>query len=130
MHNKIVDICLEALEQPYVLGKNDCNIIVLKVLDLVAGTSYAPTCQYNSIRKGRNQLKKLGVESTFELIKPYIEETEFPIPGDIWIDNEDCFCMSVFMSNRILVVDEEHTKFELDIPMDGKFYRIQGKENG
>ena len=122
---KVVDICMDALNTPYQLGTNDCNILVLKVLDLLAGTAYVPICTYDTLRKGKNQLKRLGVESTFELIQPYIESTEFPIPGDIWVDDEDPFIMSVYVSNRILTVDEQHTKFELDFPRNGKFYRIK-----
>ncbi|MGM1179156.1 DUF6950 family protein, partial [Serratia marcescens] len=71
---------------------------------------------------------KLGVSSTFELIEQYIEPVEFPIPGDIWVD-EDVAVMSVYISNRILVVDEQHTHFELDFPTDGKFYRVR-RNNG
>lgn len=125
MINKIVDICQDALNTPYQLGKNDCNILVLKVIDLICSTEYVKMCKYDTLRKGRNILKKLGVESTFELIEKYIEEVEFPIPGDIWIDEDDSTVMSVYISNRILVVDEEHTHFELDFPTDGKFYRVR-----
>ncbi|GAB6015556.1 MAG: hypothetical protein Lm2023SU_19140 [Serratia ureilytica] len=125
MINKIVDICQDALNTPYQLGKNDCNILVLKVIDLICSTEYVKMCKYDTLRKGRNILKKLGVESTFELIEKYIEEVEFPIPGDIWIDEDDSTVMSVYVSNRILVVDEQHTHFELDFPTDGKFYRVR-----
>ncbi|HIF6677117.1 TPA: DUF6950 family protein [Serratia marcescens] len=124
MINKIVDICQDALNTPYQLGKNDCNILVLKVIDLMCSTEYVKMCKYDTLRKGRNILKKLGVESTFELIEKYLEEVEFPIPGDIWID-DDITVMSVYVSNRILVVDEQHTHFELDFPTDGKFYRVR-----
>ncbi|MFA4102737.1 ornithine carbamoyltransferase [Serratia nevei] len=129
MINKIVDICQDALQQPYQLGKNDCNILVLKVIDLMCSTEYVKMCKYDTLRKGRNILKKLGVESTFELIEKYLEEVEFPIPGDIWIDEYDSTVMSVYVSNRILVVDEQHTHFELDFPTDGKFYRVR-RSNG
>ncbi|WP_431712688.1 DUF6950 family protein [Serratia marcescens] len=125
MINKIVDICQDALNTPYQLGKNDCNILVLKVIDLMCSTEYVKMCKYDTLRKGRNILKKLGVESTFELIEKYLEEVEFPIPGDIWIDEYDSTVMSVYVSNRILVVDEQHTHFELDFPTDGKFYRVR-----
>lgn len=125
MINKIVDICHDALQQPYQLGKNDCNILVLKVIDLMCSTEYVKMCKYETLRKGRNILKKLGVNSTFELIEKYIEEVEFPIPGDIWVDEDDSTVMSVYVSNRILVVDELHTQFTLDFPTDGKFYRVR-----
>ncbi|WP_439069245.1 ornithine carbamoyltransferase [Serratia nevei] len=125
MINKIVDICKDALNTPYQLGKNDCNILVLKVIDLMCSTEYVKMCKYDTLRKGRNILKKLGVQSTFELIEKYLEQVEFPIPGDIWIDEDDSTVMSVYVSNRILVVDEQHTHFELDFPTDGKFYRVR-----
>ncbi|RYM52550.1 DUF6950 family protein [Serratia proteamaculans] len=125
--NKIVDICSDALAKDYVLGTNDCNILALKILDLLAGTDYVSTCTYDTLRKGKNQLKKLGVEYTSQLILPHTEQTEYPIPGDIWIDDEDPLQMSVYVSNRILVVDEGHNKFKLDMPRNGKFYRIKRK---
>ncbi|EOY9201550.1 ornithine carbamoyltransferase, partial [Serratia marcescens] len=97
----------------------------LKIIDLMCSTEYVKMCKYDTLRKGRNILKKLGVESTFELIEQYIEEVEFPIPGDIWVDDYESSIMSVYISNRILVVDEQHTHFELDFPTDGKFYRVR-----
>lgn len=126
-YNKIFDVCEHAILSPYVLGVNDCNVIALKVLDIVACTEYTKLCTYDTLRKGKNILKKLGVSSTLEIIKLYADEVQYPIPGDIWVDADDEFCLSVYISGRILVVDKEHSRFELELPMNGKYYRIRSK---
>lgn len=127
----IFNIMNDALNNPYELGKNDCNIVVLKVLDLRAGTIWADTAKYDTIPKGIKQLRKLGFDCTGDIVRDYSDVVEFPIDGDIWIDNDNPLIMGVIFSNRMLGVNTEHNNFKLDpIRKDGVLYRVRKTNNG
>ncbi|HBA7311513.1 TPA: ornithine carbamoyltransferase, partial [Escherichia coli] len=53
------------------------------------------------------------------------DEVEFIIDGDIWLDEENPLLMGVVFSDRLLGVDEDHTKFNLIPFKDGKYYRVR-----
>lgn len=127
----VFDILNDALNTSYELGTNDCNIVVLKVVDLRAGTTWANIAQYYTILNGYKQLKKLGYECTGDIVRELSDEVDLPIDGDIWIDNENPLIMGVIFSNRMLGVNTEHNKFQL-IPIrnDGVFYRVRKHNNG
>ncbi|EIU0557064.1 ornithine carbamoyltransferase, partial [Escherichia coli] len=55
----------------------------------------------------------------------YADEVEFIIDGDIWLDEENPLLMGVVFSDRLLGVDEDHTKFNLIPYKDGKYYRVR-----
>lgn len=127
----VFDILNDALNTSYELGTNDCNIVVLKVVDLRAGTTWANIAQYDTILNGYKQLKTLGYECTGDIVRELSDEVDLPIDGDIWIDNENPLIMGVIFSNRMLGVNTEHNKFQL-IPIrnDGVFYRVRKHNNG
>lgn len=84
----IIKITEEAINTPYEIGKNDCNIIVLKLLDKVCGTEYEKLAvgQYTSITAGKKLFKENGFKNLEDIIKRHCDEVETPIYGDIWID--------------------------------------------
>lgn len=126
----VFDILNDALNRPYELGNNDCNLVVLKVVDLRAGTTWSEIASYDSILSGYKQLMKLGYESAGDIVREFSDEVELPIDGDIWIDDQNPLIMGVIFSNRMLGVNTEHNKFQLNpIRDDGVFYRVR-KHNG
>ncbi|HGK4843934.1 TPA: ornithine carbamoyltransferase [Kluyvera georgiana] len=127
----VFDILNDALNAPYELGNNDCNIVALKIVDLRAGTTWANIAQYDTILDGYKQLKKLGYENTGDIVREFSDEVELPIDGDIWIDDENPLIMGIIFSNRMLGVNIEHNKFQLNpIRDDGVFYRVRKYNNG
>lgn len=127
----LYDIAHNGLSSPYELGKNDCNIMCLRIVDLRAGTAWADTCQYASIKEGIKQLHDLGFSSTGDIIREYADEVTHPIDGDIWIENDNPLIMGVIFSNRMIGVNTEHNKFQLNpIRNDGVFYRVRKQHNG
>ncbi|WP_213712544.1 DUF6950 family protein [Cedecea lapagei] len=126
-HNKLMEIIIAAHESEYKLGQNDCNIVSLRVLDLIAGTDYADIAKYKTIKTGFKQLNTLGFDSTQDIIRKYADEVDVIIDGDIYLDDYDKLIIGVCTSGRVLGVDEEHKEFKLiDRPTDGKYYRIRG----
>jgi len=125
-HNAIVKICQDAIDTPFIQGKNDCNIIVLRLIDLMTGSDWESKCKYKTLAGGLKQLKALGVSTTFELISSVLEEVKHTIDGDIWLDPNDNHTMCIVISGRLLGVNTEHTEFKL-VPKrkDGIYYRIR-----
>ena len=131
--NELYEIINNALNTEYGYGTNDCNLVALKVLDLRAGTEWSHTAMYDSVKNGLKQLHELGFSSTSEIILQYADEVTHPIDGDIWIAKNNSLVMGVIFSNRMLGVNEDHTKFKLiDIAIleEGKFYRIRKSKDG
>lgn len=130
MHNEIYKICQDALSTPYAYGTNDCNVVALRIVDLVASTEWVKECKYKTLKGGMAKLQKLGYESTLDIIKQYADVVTAPIDGDIWTDPDNPHVLAIVISNRLLGVDEEHKNFKL-IPSrkDGIFYRVR-KQNG
>lgn len=128
MNNELYEIASFVMNNPYKYGHNDCNITALRVLDLIAGTEYAQIAQYDSVLQGFKQLKEHGFSSVQEIIKQHSDETQFPIDGDIWIDEENPVLMGLVFSDRLLGIDETHTQVTL-LPLteEGKYYRIRKK---
>lgn len=85
----VYEICKNAIEQPYQYGQNDCNILVLKVLDLRAGTDWSIIADYDSLLRGVKQLNELGFESTQDIILQYSDEVTHQIDGDIWLSEDN-----------------------------------------
>ncbi|EPL0489897.1 DUF6950 family protein [Citrobacter koseri] len=124
--NQLYDICNNALSTEYKFGNNDCNIICLRAIDLYCSTEWVDIAQYDSVIAGVKQLNELGFKSTQEIILQYADETQFPIDGDIWMDSDNPLLMGIVFSGRLLGVNEEHTKFQLNpLRNDGKYYRIR-----
>lgn len=126
IHNKLMDIIIESMEQEYKLGTNDCNIVALRIVDLFAGTDWSKVAKYKTIKAGLKQLNKLGFDSTQDIIKQYCDEVTIPIDGDIWLDEENPLIMAVVASGRLLGVNDNHDGFVLiNKHQHGKYYRTR-----
>ena len=64
LHNEIINIIQYAIDNPYQFGTNDCNIIVLKLIDLINGTTALSNRQYTSVKEGIAGLNKEGWNHT------------------------------------------------------------------
>lgn len=124
--NEIVRICQEALDNVYEYGSNDCNIVALRIVDSISGSDWEKECTYTTFIGGMRVLKKLGFESTADIIRECSDEVQVAIDGDIWVDPSDNHALAIVISDRLLGVDSEHTKFKL-IPKrkEGTYYRIR-----
>lgn len=128
-HNKLMEIIQYSYENPHQNGTNDCNLTVLKVIDLIAGTTVSVR-KYKTVKSGLASLKKDGWNHTGEIVEHYGYEVTHPIDGDIWLDPDNPLIMAVVVSDRILGVNDNHDGFELQaLPTNGKYYRIR-KQNG
>lgn len=131
MHNEIIKIIQEAIDNPYQYGTNDCNIIVLKIIDLINGTTTLSKRKYKTIKQGIAGLNKQGWNHTGEIVKAYCDEVQHTIDGDIWLDPDNPLIMALVASNRILGVNKEHNGFELQYkPTNGKYYRVRKHRDG
>lgn len=131
MNNGIIKIVQDALDNEYKFGVNDCNIIVLRVIDLIANTEWSKIAEYKNVKAGIKQLNTLGFNSTQDIVTQHCDEVSIVIDGDIWLDPENPLLMGVMVSGRLLGVNEEHNGFVLiNKPKDGKFYRTRKVNNG
>ncbi|WP_123345245.1 MULTISPECIES: DUF6950 family protein [unclassified Enterobacter] len=124
-HNDIIKIIETALGKPHEVGTNDCNIIVMRIIDLIAGTKWSTTLNYKTIRSGIKQLNELGFNSTQDIVHQYCDEVSVTIDGDIWLDDDNPLIMGVVVSGRVLGVNEEHDTFVLINKPKGKYYRTR-----
>ncbi|WP_312282567.1 DUF6950 family protein [Pseudescherichia sp.] len=130
MHNKLMKIIQYSIDNPYQFGNNDCNLIVLRIIDLFAGTSLSIR-EYTSVKEGIAGLNKEGWNHTGEIVEAYCDEVTHVIDGDIWLDPDNPLIMAVVVSGRILGVNDEHNGFVLQpIPKKGKYYRVRKQDNG
>lgn len=124
-HNEIIKIVQDALEQPHKVGSNDCNIIVMRIIDLFAGTEWSTIMQYKTIKDGIKQLNNLGFNSTQDIVLQHCDEVSVTIDGDIWLDEDNPLIMGVVVSGRLLGINEGHDTFELIKKPKGKYYRTR-----
>ncbi|MBC4257795.1 ornithine carbamoyltransferase [Klebsiella pneumoniae] len=123
-HNEIMSIIEKAMKEEYQYGKNDCNIVALRIVDLLCGTEWSKIANYKSLKTGLEQLNNLGFDSTQDIIIKECKEVEIPIDGDIWLDDHNPLIMGVVVSGRLLGVNESHDAFELhNKKKNGKYYR-------
>lgn len=131
MHNEIIKIIQDAIDNPYQYGTNDCNLIVLKIIDLINGTTILSKRKYKTIKQGIAGLNKQGWNHTGEIVEAYCDEVQHTIDGDIWLDPDNPLIMALVASNRILGVNKEHNGFELQYkPTKGKYYRVRKHRDG
>ncbi|HHT0329157.1 ornithine carbamoyltransferase [Raoultella planticola] len=124
IHNEIMAIIEVAMKEEYQYGKNDCNIVALRIVDLLCGTDWSKIAKYKSLKSGLKQLNDLGFDSTQDIIIKECKEVEIPIDGDIWLDDDNPLLMGIVVSGRLLGVIEDHTRFELqNKKRNGKYYR-------
>lgn len=125
IHNQLIEIVQYTLDNPHELCKNDCNMLVMRVIDLFAGTNVSKR-KYKTIKSGIAGLKKEGFEHTGELVKHYCDEVKFSTDGDIWLDPDNPLIMGVVISNRLVGIDSNHEKFILiEKPTKGNYYRLR-----
>lgn len=130
IHNKLMKIIQYSIDNPYQFGDNDCNLIVLRIIDLFAGTSLSIR-EYTSVKEGIAGLNKEGWNHTGEIVEAYCDEVTHVIDGDIWLDPDNPLIMAVVVSGRVLGVNDEHNGFVLQpIPKKGKYYRVRKQDNG
>ncbi|MCR4457049.1 ornithine carbamoyltransferase [Pseudescherichia sp. L3] len=130
IHNKLMKIIQYSIDTPYQFGDNDCNLIVLRIIDLFAGTSLSIR-EYTSVKEGIAGLNKEGWNHTGEIVEAYCDEVTHVIDGDIWLDPDNLLIMAVVVSGRVLGVNDEHNGFVLQpIPKKGKYYRVRKQDNG
>ncbi|MBZ6954026.1 DUF6950 family protein [Klebsiella grimontii] len=130
LHNEIMNVIQYAIDNPYQFGDNDCNIIVLRIIDLINGTTQLANREYTSVQEGIAGLKAEGWKHTGEIVEQYCNPVQVVIDGDIWLDPDNPLIMAVVVSGRVLGVNESHDGFELHPkPTNGTFYRVR-KHNG
>ncbi|EJW4411562.1 ornithine carbamoyltransferase [Escherichia coli] len=124
LHNQIMKHIEDALANEYKYGTNDCNIVALRIVDTIKGTTWASIASYDSLLTGVKQLNDLGFDSTQDIIKQECIQVEIPIDGDIWLDPDNPLIMGIVVSGRLLGVNEEHTGFKLiNKKKKGTYYR-------
>ncbi|EJD6390023.1 MULTISPECIES: DUF6950 family protein [Klebsiella pneumoniae complex] len=124
IHNEIMKIIEDAMKQPYEYGKNDCNIVALRIVDLLCGTEWSKVAEYSTLKEGIKQLQDLGFNSTQDIIEKECKQVEVPIDGDIWLDDENPLQMGIIVSNRLICINDDHTAFKLDMKKkNGRYFR-------
>ncbi|WP_354690955.1 ornithine carbamoyltransferase [Phytobacter sp. RSE-02] len=125
LHNQLMDIIQYAIDNPHKLCDNDCNMTVLKVIDLFAGTTFSDR-KYKTIKAGIKGLNTDGWDHTGQIVQTYCDEVTHTIDGDIWLDSDNPLTMGVVVSGRLLGIDDKHEHFQLiQKPTDGKYYRVR-----
>lgn len=66
MHNELMKIIQYSIDNPYKYGDNDCNLIVLRIIDLFTGSTLANR-NYTSVKEGIAGLKKEGWDHTGQI---------------------------------------------------------------
>nr|WP_314523134.1 ornithine carbamoyltransferase [uncultured Rahnella sp.] len=126
MQNQIIKIIQDAIDNPYEFGTNDCNLIVLRMIDLINGTTTLAEREYTTVKEGIAGLNKEGWNHTGEIVEAYCDEVQHTIDGDIWLDPDNPLIMALVASDRVLGVNQDHTGFELQYkPTKGKYYRVR-----
>lgn len=120
----------EVLSKPYELGSNDCNIIVVKAIDILCDTNYTPIAygKYSTVKDGLQIFKDNGFECLEHLVSKHGVITAFPVIGDIMIDNLNA---SIVLNDCVLAVNHTTKNFEvkrLSEFKDKVFYKIK-KDN-
>lgn len=122
----LFDIIKYSIDNPYQYGKNDCNILCLRILDLRAGINWTEVAQYETLRQGIKQLNELGFDSTVDILLPHMDKVDVVIDGDIWLDDDNPLIMGVVFGGRYIGVNKEHTEFKMStLPTEGTYYRIR-----
>lgn len=116
----------EVISKPYELGTNDCNIIVVRAIDILCDTEYTPIAygKYSTVKDGLNIFTDNGFDDLEALVAKHGVITEFPVIGDIMIDNLNA---SIVLNDVVLAVNHTTKQFEIKRLSDFKdkvFYRI------
>jgi len=129
---KIHNIAQECISTDFALGQNDCNILVLKVIDQVCGTNYTDLAigKYKTIKAGQKLFTKHELGSLEDICKRHGQEVDTPVFGDIMIYGMHG---SVVLDGKYLALNDDSTGFNVAVlPWlhNWKFYRITPAEGG
>lgn len=118
----------EVLSKSYELGTNDCNIIVVRAIDILCDTEYTSIAygKYTTVKDGLQIFKDNGFEDLEDLVSKYGTITEFPVIGDIMIDNINA---SIVLNDCVLAVNHTTKQFEVKRLSEFRnkvFYTIKG----
>jgi len=102
----------QVLSKPYELGTNDCNIIVVRAIDILCDTEYTSIAygKYTTVKDGLQIFKDKGFEDLEDLVSKHGTITEFPVIGDIMIDNINA---SIVLNDCVLAVNHTTKQFEV-----------------
>lgn len=123
----LIQIAENAINNDYVLGTNDCNLMVLEWIDTLCGTDYMSVGlgKYSTIQQGIKLFKSIGFNGLEELVQNHGNEIEFPIIGDVLIEHMNA---SVILQGTYVSLNHETLKFEVarlsEVKPNTKFYRI------
>ncbi|UGB02228.1 hypothetical protein LRS40_21695 [Leclercia sp. G3L] len=123
---KIHNIAQECISTEFLLGKNDCNILVLKVIDQVCGTAYTDLAmgKYKTIKAGQKLFTKHELGSLEQICKKHGVQVDQPVFGDIMVNG---IHGSVVLDGKYIALNADSTGFNLAVlPWlhDWTFYRI------
>ncbi|UYM56776.1 DUF6950 family protein [Leclercia adecarboxylata] len=129
---KIHNIAQECISTEFQLGQNDCNILVLKVIDQVCGTSYTDLAfgKYKTIKAGLKLFTKHELGSLEEICKQHGVQVDTPVFGDIMVNG---IHGSVVLDGKYIALNNDSTGFNVAVlPWihNWKFYRITPAEGG
>ncbi len=129
---KIHNIAQGCISTDFALGQNDCNILVLKVIDQVCGTNYTDLAvgKYKTIKAGQKLFTKHELGSLEDICKRHGQEVDTPVFGDIMINGMHG---SVVLDGKYLALNDDSTGFSIAVLpwlYNWKFYRITPAEGG
>lgn len=124
----ILALAEEVLSTQYELGTNDCNIFVVRAIDILCDTEYAPIAygKYSTVQDGLKIFTDNGFDDLEALVATHGVITEYPVIGDVMIDNLNA---SIVLNDVILAVNHTTKQFEvkrLTEFRDKVFYVLKG----
>ncbi|MDU5442519.1 MAG: hypothetical protein E6105_06915 [Finegoldia magna] len=129
---KIHNIAQNCISTEFELGQNDCNILVLKIIDQVCGTNYTDLAigKYKTIKAGQKLFTKHELGSLEDICKQHGVQVETPVFGDIMVNG---IHGSVVLDGKYIALNNDSTGFNVAVlPWlhNWKFYRITPTEGG
>jgi len=135
MRNNIIKIHNTAhacISTQFELGQNDCNILVLKVIDQVCGTNYTDLAigKYKTIKAGQKLFTKHELGSLEDICKLHGVQVDTPVFGDIMVNG---IHGSVVLDGKYIALNNDSTGFNVAVLpwiSDWKYYRITPANGG
>ncbi|MEG3135669.1 hypothetical protein SC206_19100 [Rouxiella sp. T17] len=126
-HGKITAYVSQLMEQDFEYGVNDCHLLAIGVLDIIADTNHLATYKgkYSTAKEGLKYAKTTDYPMLEDLCKAYGDTVDVPSEGDIIINSSNS---TIFWLGKIVVLNELNKKYQLEKydPTDGmKYYRIR-----
>lgn len=100
------------LNSPFERGINDCNLMVLELIDLRCGTEYHKIGygNYSTLKEGYALYQSIGMRNLTSIVEKHCEEVSTPIFGDIAMVGNSHGGI-VTQTGRVLVLNSEGTEF-------------------